>query len=270
MDIARHKFYTKQAAEACVGHKDGDEIRKEITIGSYANDLCEFTSLYTAVIRKQAYPQAEDLSLFKTVLDSAGDVIDDILDRLKPAIYRSHFGNLASIHSMAKKKSEKALATQKEIALWIESLNLLALGRTIDPSMEIKKDSLPVSGLLSAHNDHTAYWQLFGTDSREKIRYRSVGMICHLIQDSFTKSHCLREIYGEKKIVKFYEYSSQDSEKHRDGDYVLPELEGDMSRQCTLCIDSLLCKKEAYNCDQLLQLSGNAQSSDGGVFFVID
>ncbi len=183
------QYHRDYASEALREIKMPKKIREEILTGVSANDLCEFTNEGQAVI-------------------SGKDRITNLFGFRKKilghsAIWQSHFGNLASMHAMSKTPGESAASTMAELRSWFDFLNGLALGRIdVNPNANIGSDNTPIDGMFKNHE--IDYEQLFDTDEMAEIQYRSVGMMLHLIQDSFTLSHCERN--ENMEIVAFYCY----------------------------------------------------------------
>ena len=243
--LDHHIKLTKQSLQ----NIDIDEFTEEqIIVGSIANDLCEFTNE-------------------GNIFFHGKDIIDNSFKSRKSifyltAIWPSHFGNLSSLHSMAKVIDEQAETTKNEIISWFEFLNGLSVGQIlIKPNAEIGKDDVPISYLFK--NQAIEYDQIFDTEDVIKIRSRAIGMMCHLIQDLFTRSHCERNKYNE--ISRFYCYHAQDKNKHRDSDYVNQEFEKKLISQCSNCI-SCAVNKKYYDYNEILLLNNNVQPSGGGPF----
>jgi hypothetical protein len=214
---------------------------EEIIIGSTANDLCEITNEGQIFIPRFKIPHS--------ILGSI-------------AFIQSHFGNLASMHSMAKAINESPLTTKSEITAWFQFLNQVALGTVeIEPDKKVRDANVTISEMFSNHD--IEYDQIFDSENEFKIKCRAIGMMCHLIQDLYTNSHCERNNHNE--VVKFYCYQPQNKKKHKDGDQVMKGFEQELLNQCKNCIDSISSNKK-YNFSQILLLSENVQSSDGGNF----
>ena len=245
MILSLHKSYTQNAvAEFGVDKNIGNEI----IIGSLANDLCEFTN--------------EGHNFIKTK-----DAVFDIFGMKEKifgsiAIYQSHFGNLASMHAMAKADNEHPEITRQEIAAWFDFLNGVALGAIpVKPDKRIGEDNTPISDMFSSHS--IEYGQIFDSEDAFGVKNRAIGMMCHLIEDLFTESHCLRD--GHNEIRMFYFYSAQDKQKHKESDHAAGGLEQELQKQCNACIQSLQ-NNTAYDYGSILVLSGNAKESGGGAF----
>jgi len=166
------------------------------------------------------------------------------------------------MHAMAKAEGEAAEVTRDEIAMWFQFLNAVALGETsVDPDKEVRKDGSAIAPLFKDHD--IEYEQIFDSDEAAEIQLRSQGMMCHVIQDLFTLSHCLRNPQNE--ICKFYYYGAQDRGEHSEADHGMPEHKQELIKQCANCLRSIK-NGEAYEYEQVLALSNDPQVSDGGAF----
>ena len=245
MLLSHHKGYTEGALISS-GISNG--AAEQVVIGCTANDLCEFTNEGQFFI-----PSKDDAYRLFGTKKSTFDSL---------AFYQSHFGNLAAMHAMAKVCDESPETTRSEIMAWFQFLNSLALGTIdIDPDAKIAGDNVPISGMFV--NQTIEYDQIFDTEDKFEIRYRAVGMMCHLIQDAYTYSHCERG--GRSEVLRFYCYEPQDKQKHKDGDHVIPGYEEVLRIQCRNCVESIN-NGIAYDCNQILCLSNDVQNSDGGIF----
>lgn len=264
MLLGHHKKWTSNALSTAAINANRKE---EIRIGCLVNDLCEITDeIYPFIL-----PQ-EILSLVDTgSISSAYESKDAIYKSFGTmpflfaglAIYQSHFGSLASLHAMAKKKQESPETTQKEIISWFDFLNSVASGAVIlAPQVRFYNNS-PALRSMFFHCRKIEYRQIFDTEAQFAIKHRAIGMMCHLIQDLFTLSHCERNSGGE--IRKFYSYEMQDKEKHKQSDHVAAWLEQELVKQCKLCVENAV-QNIPYDCRPILVLSQDAQPADGGNF----
>lgn len=225
MLLENHKLYLDEALK---GVAFNDEEKKEIRLGVIANDLCEFT---------------EEGGMFfscKSVLKQKKNIIAD-----NSALYQSHFGNLASLHAMKSESNQSKDDSLSELTSWFDFFNLIAtdnLPQNFEPHAKVNKVVSPIQHLFS--DLKIEFNDIFDTNDLEKIKLRAVGMMVHLIQDSFTKSHCNR---GEnKEIVDFYFYGNQDSKQHKADDDVAKENKLFMIKACNDCLLALH-NKELYD-----------------------
>jgi hypothetical protein len=238
-----HQQYTKEVLK---GFRLSKEKRKQIIIGSIVNDYCELTN---------------DGNIFN-IKDTSTLFFNRDMLRGNNAFFQSHFGYLTSLHFMSKKEGEPAEITRDELKMWFKFLNNVAAGRlTVPANSVISKDDGIISKMFA--KDKIEYKMIFDTDKSEEIRYRSLGMMLHLIQDALTPSHCQRNEKNE--IVQFYYYGAQDSSKHRKADDILAERKEFLFEQCRECIKNVL-ESRLYKTKPILSLSENAQVSSGGEY----
>ena len=181
-----------------------EKMAIEILKGSFVNDLCELTNEYTKVnnlLKKYLQKKKE-----KGLLDYS-------------PFYQSHWGKLSALHCMSNVNNESPEVTQKNILNWLDFLEFLIfnvdvtiLNTKVNEFQHLLGTSVgelkfKISSLLDTHDVFEA-------------KYRAMGMIIHMIEDSYTVSHCYRD---ELAIVAFYYYSEQSSTKHKNNDFVLEE-----------------------------------------------
>lgn len=131
----------------------------------------------------------------------------------QPIGARGHFGDLQFWHAMAQ-ANQSAGETYDEIQMWMEFEFRVSLGE-----FDLKSDisQLPVPGLK----------KFFLTGARKTgdlLDYRydadkamtqgiALGAMLHIAQDSFAKCHAQRD--GEGRLVRFYNYSGQNTKMHK-------------------------------------------------------
>lgn len=144
-------------------------------------------------------------------------------------LYRSHFGDLQFLHSMASWNGETMRDTKTNIMMWSEFAYKVAIG-DIAPNTILS--SVQVAGF---RNVLGRYWGdvrtlfTYGVPKyADQIPDVAFGSMLHMIQDSFSKSHVSREyasgVCGEVnqpnggRILEFLAYGSQDSHRHGEED----------------------------------------------------
>jgi hypothetical protein len=234
-----HMSYSEQVLS---GLRLSNSSKEQIITGSTNNDFCEMTNEYQFLRR------------IKKFIGLKG--VEDI------ALYQSHYGRLASLHFMSKDKDEPAGTTQGELFAWFDFLNEVALGScSLAPHQLIAEDQKPVSNMLTGTD--ITYIKIFDTGISDEIKSRALGMMLHLIQDSYTFSHCERN--DNNQLIKFFHYASQNKKRHQSGDIVQSDQEGIMLDQCRDCVQSVLSGKK-YDYSNILILSNDTQASDAGPF----
>lgn len=146
-------------------------------------------------------------------------------------LLRSHFGDLQFLHSMRSEKKETPTQTQAKILMWAEFMWNSALGKY---SRGTTIANVDVAGL-------TSYF--YPSDTMQRIFFRgnpthvnefplfALGSLLHMIEDSFSASHVIREKEGSNgakcknsehyrpaRIVAFQNYAEQDSHEHAKSD----------------------------------------------------
>lgn len=199
-----------------------DSNASEILKGCLINDLLTISNEVGSLLIKyveltRAKPLRKDSLLLTKEVDKKKSLLDILLG--KTLIYDSHFGKLASLHIMAITEGHLGNESYREVQLWWSFLNAVTLGHVyIKPDEKMKNVNHEIKSLF-AGEDHKVS-KLFDTSNRDEIRYRSIGMLLHLIQDSFTPSHCERN--AQDMITEFHAYGVQDSHKHKESDYADP------------------------------------------------
>ncbi|KAI5777449.1 hypothetical protein EDC01DRAFT_624058 [Geopyxis carbonaria] len=130
-------------------------------------------------------------------------------------ITRSHHGDLQFLHAMATELGQDPNVTRQLCLDWAKLMYELAVGAvsewTLLQDTYLKKSfhngtsppgSIPLRELLLQGNASNYNWV--------KIDRRALGTVMHMIQDSYSRGHCQREIlnpqnidYGTSNILKF-------------------------------------------------------------------
>jgi hypothetical protein len=145
-------------------------------------------------------------------------------------LYRSHFGDMQFLHSMAASEQERAFETKQRIMAWAEFIYKIALGEIIRGTY-VKKTGIPGIDSLFTHRDDTVQ-TLFVSDSPreyredENLHLFAMGVLLHMVADSFSDSHVERgdqlgqeckQAKGKRNpgwIVQFHVYTLQDGPAH--------------------------------------------------------
>ncbi len=147
-------------------------------------------------------------------------------------LYRSHFGDLQFLHSMASRDGETAETTRKKILMWAEFSWRTALK---EYTLQTYLRDIPIEGF----NDHFARsgWRvqdlftLGNYQLRKNMHEVAFGSLLHMVEDSFARGHVDREepVYGQTcsetdqypkpgMIREFHSYGNQDASKHAEYD----------------------------------------------------
>lgn len=225
-----------------------EDIANEILKGSFVNDLCELTNEYTKVnniLKKYLQKKKE-----KGLLDYS-------------AFYQSHWGKLSALHCMANMNNESPEITQKNIFNWLDFLEFIIFNvdeNILNSKIHEFQDTLGTS----VDDLKFKVSNLLDTSDIFEAKYRAIGMIIHIIEDSYTVSHCKRD--EELNIKAFYCYSEQSTKLHKDNDFVLAEHEEKMLSDINDVLTRLLDNNSANsNYQKIFNISFDSlSSSDGG------
>jgi len=147
-----------------------------------------------------------------------------------PVIYRSHFGDMQFLHSMAFSEKEHAGETKRKIMAWARLMYRVALGE-ITRSTSIRKTGIAdINSLFTSEND--TIQMLFVNDNPGEykddgnLHLFAIGVLIHMVSDSFVDSHVDRDkphrqecknVSGKHNpgtIRSFHVYDLQDSSAH--------------------------------------------------------
>lgn len=131
----------------------------------------------------------------------------------------THFKDLQFMHSMASSKGERPQDTRERILRLVRFYVDVATGR-ISHKTKIKDTSFG-NEVFPGNDDRTVAEVLGAYDAPSTaIRRRAAGALLHLVQDSYSAGHTVRD--SEGRIEQFQEYSAQDHDKHAASDELMP------------------------------------------------
>ena len=252
-EIAEH--YAKPQHED-IAHRifgcDGDDCRfpqpgiqksapSAVIAGVRWNDTPPFTLLKTSttlcpvdkVITIMNYPECWGI-LFKDAKKQAETGRKYGNAPLTLVLYRSHFGDMQFLHSMASSEQERAGETRQKIMAWAEFMYRIALGE-ITRGTYVKKTGIPDIDGLFTHRYDTVQ-TLFVSDAPreykedENLHLFAMGVLLHTVADSFSDSHVergeqrgqeCRNVSGKRHpgwIRGFHVYNLQDSSAHSEAE----------------------------------------------------
>lgn len=221
---------------------------KEILKGSFVNDLCELTNKYTVInnlLNKYIKIKKE-----KGALDYS-------------PFYQSHCGKLSALHCMANIENEHPEVTQIKILNWLNFLEFIMF----NINKNILKNKINEFEYILGDQVNELKFKLsdlFDTNDVFNAKYRALGMIIHIIEDSYTISHCKRDgLY----IKEFYCYKLQSSSLHKENDYVLNEYEEYLLKNIHNVLKTLLAENSAeLYYKEIFKLADNPSYSSNGGF----
>lgn len=146
---------------------------------------------------------------------------------------RSHFGDLQFFHSMASRVGDTAATTKASIMVWAEFTYNVALGE-IAGDIQMKNVPLPALAALFPTSSATVENLFLLGDSTYRgtgLRLFAFGSLLHMVQDSFSASHVVRDLQTQgrmctgmpgtpapAKVIRFSVYGAQDPKLHGDHD----------------------------------------------------
>lgn len=136
--------------------------------------------------------------------------------------YRSHYGDMQFLHSMAASDGEDASTTKKNVLMWAEFLYQIATNKI---GRETKFSEVAVDGLskfFGRQSDWQLQWILqprYRLKRPDDFSEHALGALLHMIQDSFSAAHVKRDFTPTDKcpsgqIIQFLSYTNQNSSKH--------------------------------------------------------
>lgn len=137
--------------------------------------------------------------------------------------YRSHYGDMQFIHSMASNDGDEGEKTLRGIYMWAEYLYKIAIDE-VGPETLFK--DIHVNG-FSDYFERQANWELkWIMQPRYLLRSKqndfadhALGALLHMIQDSYSAAHVERSAQSTANcssgvIKRFHSYSRQSTSKH--------------------------------------------------------
>ncbi|GIZ48821.1 hypothetical protein CKM354_001186700 [Cercospora kikuchii] len=157
----------------------------------------------------------------------------------KNLIARSHFGDLQFLHSMAEVPGEAPEETRREIMMWLQIMYRVALGeitnevklRDIKTIGDGTETTYPLRDLFDEgtipNESDTVNTLLTTNGTYRKVMHdrRALGSCLHLIQDSYARGHCHRELLSDSiprrygRIMNFHSFRGQNAEEHQKYDF---------------------------------------------------
>jgi hypothetical protein len=162
---------------------------------------------------------------------------------------------------MASADAELPSVTKGKMLNWARFLVGVAAGR-ISPDTKIK-DIPAIQSLFPANTDWTIKKLfVFETATDLQARQRAVGVLFHMIQDSFAHGHVQRDPATDD-IQEFHAYGSQDEDKHGSYDELGKGKNLGEQIQNTLGAPSALTR-----CAEVLAKIANGDSTDEIVDYI--
>lgn len=141
--------------------------------------------------------------------------------------YRSHYGDLQFLHSMASMDKEKADKTKEDILMWAEFSYKVSTGEITsgDTFSSVKIDRL--YQYFKRQSDWKINWILepryLLVDTQNDLQEHALGTLVHMVEDSYSESHVARSYLATTKckagrILSFHSYTHQNPSAHGKAD----------------------------------------------------
>ena len=199
---------------------DEGNIRNPLIVGLWWNDDPR-QFLYGKAVLSAALQWSDAQHSARQVRRSGGRHWHPTMHRL---IYRSHFGDLQFLHSMAATRGEPAAETQQRVIAWLAFAYGVATG-SIPPGTRLGDLPPPLRDSFAAERSWTVA-ELFKPRSGMNhlpIGELALGSVLHVAQDSFSSSHTTRDMAPTAacragSITKFHFFLDQKTDAHRAAD----------------------------------------------------
>lgn len=232
-----HRIYECDADQNICGDPDGDYAPKPVLAGVRWNDDPPFRLNGSSIseckldetIRIITQPVCW-AKLFKYAESNASNESFDAGHTASNLMYRSHFGDLQFVHSMASKDEEAAEVTQRNILMWAEFTWRVGLGEYSHGTL-LKEIKIPGFNQYFGNVGWNVQdlFTLGNPPLRKNMGDVAFGSLLHMVEDSFSRGHASRAegVYGETCpggrgkpgiIREFHSYQNQDHGKHGESD----------------------------------------------------
>lgn len=233
-----HRIYDCDADQNICGDQDGDYAPKPVLAGVRWNDDPPFRLNSSSIsecklgetVRIITQPMCW-AKLFKYAETNAAKELFDAGHTASNLMYRSHFGDLQFVHSMASKDGETAEVTQRNILMWAEFTWRVGLGEYSHGAL-LKEVKIPGFNQYFGNVGWNVQdlFTLGNPPLRKNMGDVAFGSLLHMVEDSFSRGHVSRAegVYGEfcpgnstgkpGVIQEFHSYQNQDHGKHGESD----------------------------------------------------
>lgn len=137
--------------------------------------------------------------------------------RLRPISVRGHYGDLQFLHAMAE-DGESAEKTLSKLMNWMEFSYLVSL-KKVNLNAYVETTEIQGMKVFFGTGARKAKDLLNYSTDKDQAAGLALGQMLHIIQDSFSKCHTIRDENG--KIIQFLSYRGQNFEKHKKHDLEL-------------------------------------------------
>lgn len=232
-----HRIYDCDADQNICGEPEGDYAPKAVLAGVRWNDDPPFKLNKTSfseckldeTVRIITQPMCW-AKLFKYAESHASTESFDAGHTASNLMYRSHFGDLQFLHSMASKEGEMAEITQRNILMWAEFTWRVSQGEYSHGTL-LKEIKIPGFSQYFGNVGWNVQdlFTLGNPPLRKNLGDVAFGSLLHMVEDSFSRGHVSRAegVHGNScpggkgspgVIQEFHTYQNQDHAKHGDSD----------------------------------------------------
>lgn len=144
------------------------------------------------------------------------------IDGTYKMMYRTHYGDMQFMHSMASKDNEQPEATVSNILMWLNFLYLISID-DLDRSTKFKDvNIIGLNTFFKRQADSKLEWILqpnYRLSRPDDFKLHALGAMLHTVQDSYSNSHTERDYESSEKcpngkVVKFLSYTHQNPDHH--------------------------------------------------------
>lgn len=141
--------------------------------------------------------------------------------------YRSHYGDMQFLHSMASRDGENAEETKAKILMWAEFAYKISTNEIASESTFSDVNISNLSRYFKRQSKWKIKWILqpryFLTDTKNDFQEHALGTLLHMIEDSYSDSHIDRDHVGtpmcpQGRILSFHSYTNQRTTLHSNAD----------------------------------------------------
>jgi hypothetical protein len=258
--LAYDCYETPDVCSGGTANTSADTLKKsgrlrDLELGSEWNDDPDALLRQNITKAYQWYALFEDAKLQSECKRQPGPKCKDVTIAQNPMmLYRSHFGDMQFLHSMASAENETADSTKRKMMAWAKfTYNIFVAEKRLDTrdvssfaevSGIINKPGWTVGALFNpspggewklslkgrkfGHYEPSGKLRTQNSGDEISVKHIALGSLLHMVQDSYTESHTARNpdcnplARSKGKILTFRSYTGQQGADHAIAD-VYPE-----------------------------------------------
>lgn len=201
-------------------------------VNNCLSDLKDSPVIYNSIIRGNWWSDDPNQLLYEVKYPAWAVQLKDaerraknkkyVIDGKYKMMYRSHYGDLQFMHSMASKDEELPEITRDNILMWIEFLYKVSTGE-LTRTTKFKEVNVQGFNKFFKRQSESELQFVLQQDYRlsrsDDFQLHALGAILHTIQDSYSESHTERDFKSSEncpdgKINRFLSYTYQNPDKH--------------------------------------------------------